>query len=148
MGEIGDPVATVVKTNVSGLISARTAFNPFEAIRRLRRLLHDRPYEFRYTLRIIPIERVVGTDLDEIQHAAIGLASKIEKDETFRVTVEKRFTELHRQDIVEVVAAKVERKVDLHRPDKILLVEIVGELAGVSVIRARDIISVMREKLL
>jgi tRNA acetyltransferase TAN1 len=148
LGEIGDSTPNVEKTGISGLIAANTALNPFLVMERLRRILFERPYEFRYTLRIIPIEKVVRTDLAEIQRAATELSSKIEENETFRVTVEKRFTAMPSRNIIEEVAANIERKVDLSKPDKILLIEIVGGLTGISVIKPDDILSVMKEKVL
>jgi len=148
LGEIGDSAPNVEKTGVSGLIAANTAFNPFLVIEKLRRILLERPYEFRYTLRIIPIEKVVRTDLDEIQCVATELSSKIGGNETFRVTVEKRFTAMPSRNIIEEVAANIERKVDLSKPDKILLIEVVGGLTGISVIKPDDIISIMKEKVL
>lgn len=146
--DIGDSTPTVDKTGVSGLIAVKTAFDPFEVIDKFREILHERPYEFRYTLRIIPIEKVVRTDLSEIQRATTDLSSKIGEKETFRVTVEKRFTKASTQDIVEAAAANIERKVNLSNPDKILLVEVVGGLTGISVIKADDVLSVMKEKIL
>ncbi|RLI41072.1 RNA methyltransferase [Candidatus Bathyarchaeota archaeon] len=148
LGEVGDSAATVDKTGVAGLIAAKTAFNPFEIIGKLRKILHERPYEFRYTLRVIPIEKVVRTDLGVIQRVATELASKIGENETFRVTVEKRFTQLSTKDIVEATAANIERNVDLNKPDKILLVEVIGGFTGMSVIKPEDILSVMKEKIL
>lgn len=148
LGEIGDSAPNVEKTGVSGLIAANTAFNPFLVIEKLRKILHERPYEFRYALRIIPIEKVVRTDLGEIQRVAAELSSKIGENETFRVTVEKRFTAMPSRSIIEEVAANIERKVDLSKPDKILLIEVVGGLTGISVIKPDDIISIMKEKVL
>lgn len=148
LGEIGDSAPTVDKTGVAGLIAAKTAFNPFEVIEKFRKILHERSYEFRYTLRIIPVEKVVRTDLGEIQQAATELSSKIGEDETFRVTVEKRFTETPTQDIIEATAANIVRKVDLNNPDKILLIEVVGGLTGLSVIKPNEILAVMKEKML
>lgn len=148
LGQIGDSASIVDKTGVTGLIAAKTAFNPFEVIEKFRKILRERPYEFRYTLRIIPIEKVVRTDLGEIQRVATELGSKIEENESFRVTVEKRFTENSARDIVEAAAANIERKVNLNKPDKILLVEVVGGLTGISVIRPENILSVVKEKLL
>jgi tRNA acetyltransferase TAN1 len=148
LGEIGDSAPTVDKTGISGLIAAKTAFNPFDVIERFRKILRERPYEFRYTLRIIPVEKVVRTDLGEIQRTAMELSSKIGGDETFRVTVEKRFTETPTQDIIEAAAANIEREVNLNNPDKILLIEVIGRLTGVSVIKPEEILVVMKEKVL
>jgi len=146
--EIGDSAPTVDKTGVAGLIVAKTAFIPFEVVEKLRKILHERPYEFRYTLRIIPVEQVVRTDLGEIQRVATDLSSKIGENETFRVTVEKRFVEMSSRDIIEAAATNIERKVDLSKPNKILLIEVVGGLTGMSVIKPEEILSVMKEKML
>lgn len=148
LGKIGDPQPEIDHTGVSGLIAAKTGFDPFDTVEDLRRILVERPYQFRYTLRIIPIEKVVTTDLDEIRRVAGELSSKISEDEAFRVTVEKRFTELHRAEIIDVAAEDIERNVDLTEPDKILLIEVVSGLTGISVIEPGDIISVIKEKLL
>jgi len=148
LGQIGDSVATVEKTGVAGLIAAKSAFNPFEVIEKFRQILREHPYEFRYMLRIIPIEKVVRTDLGEIQQLATELGSKIGEKETFRVTVEKRFTETSTQNIIEAAAANIERKVDLNKPNKIVLIEVIGGLTGISVIKPEDILSIMKEKLL
>jgi len=146
LGEVGDSAATVDKTGVMGLIAAKTAFNPFEITEKFRSILKERPWEFRYTLRVIPIEKVVRTDFGEIQRAVTELSSKIGEEETFRVTVEKRFTEISTKEIIEAAAANIERKVDLSNPDKILLIEVVGGVTGISVIKPADILSVTKEK--
>ena len=146
LGEIGDSAVKVDKTGITGLVVAKTAFNPFEVIEKLRKILMERPYEFRYTLRVIPIEKIVRTDLGEMERAVTELTSKIEENESFRVTVEKRFTDMTTQEIVEVVAASIERRVDLSNPDKIILVEVVGRLTGISIISPEQILAVMREK--
>jgi len=146
--QIGDPAAHIAKTGISGLIVAKTALDPFEAIRKLREILKERSYEFRYMLRIMPIEKVLRTNLEQIQNAATELGSKIGDGETFRVTVEKRFTVTSSRDIIEAAAAVVKRKVNLSKPDKILLVEVLGGFTGVSVAKPNEIISVLKEKIL
>jgi tRNA acetyltransferase TAN1 len=148
LGQIGDSAPTVDKTGVAGLIAAKTAFDPFEVVKKFREILRERPYEFRYILRIIPVEKVVRTDLGEIQRVATELGSKIGKNESFRVTVEKRFTETSTRDIIEAAAANIEREVNLNNPDKILLVEVIGGLTGLSVIKPDEILAIMKEKVL
>ncbi len=144
--EIGDEAAEVDKTGVSGLIAVKSSFNPFEVIAKLREILKERPYEFRYSLRIIPIEKVIRTDLNEISRTATELASKIDKNESFRVTVEKRFTKTSSRDIIEAAASNIDRKVNLTNPDKILLIEVIGGLTGISIIKPDDILSTTKEK--
>jgi tRNA acetyltransferase TAN1 len=146
--KVGDPTASVERTGISGLITIKTALDPFEIVTKFRSILRERPFEFRYTLRIIPIEMVVRTDLDQIQQAVTQLSSRIAENETFRVTVEKRFSGTATRDIIETAAIIIQRKVNLSKPDKIVLIEVVGALTGVSVIEPDDVLSVLKEKLL
>ena len=145
LGEIGDSAATVDKTGVTGLIAAKTAFNPFNVIEKFREILRQRPWEFRYTLRVIPIEEVVRTELEDIEKAVTELSSKIGENESFRITVEKRFSQISTKDVIETAAANIERRVDLENPDKIVLIEIVGKFTGVSVVKPNELFSVMKE---
>ncbi|MEM2102617.1 MAG: THUMP domain-containing protein [Candidatus Bathyarchaeia archaeon] len=147
LGEIGDTASKVDKTGVSGLVAAKTTLDPLVAIEKLRELLKERPYEFRYSYRIIPIEKVVRTDVAEIQKVVTELASKIKENETFRVTLEKRFTTTSSKDLIDAAAMNIERKVDLNKPDKIVLIEVVGGLTGISIIKPNDILAIMREKI-
>jgi tRNA acetyltransferase TAN1 len=146
--ELGDPEPMVGKTGVRGLVAAKTALNPCEVIQKFRVILQEHPYKFRYALRIIPIERVVPTDLDEIKQAASELAANIGENETFRVTVEKRFTSLHSKDLIDAAVTDIERKADLKNPDKILLIEVVGGLTGMALIKPDDVLAVVKEKML
>src|SRR3989337_4483756 len=95
--QLGDDSAVARKTGVRGLIAAKTSLDPREVICKFRAILRERPYEFRYALRIIPVEKVVRTDLEEIKLASATIAAEMGKNESFRVTVEKRFTSLHAQ---------------------------------------------------
>lgn len=146
--EIGDATSEVDRTGVSGLIAAKTTLDPFQVVGKFRSILAERPYMFRYTLRVIPVEKVVKTDLVEIELAATELGARINEKETFRITVEKRFSATPSQSIIEAAASNIKRKVDLEKPDRILLIEVIGGLTGVSIIKPDNILSVLKEKLL
>ena len=146
--QLGDPEAQAAKTKIRGLIVAKTTQNPFTVIEKFREILKERPYEFRYALRILPIEKVVATTLDDIKAAAAELAKKIAPTESFRVTVEKRFTTLHSKDLIEAAAGDLKQKADMENPDKIIQIEVLGALTGISVLKPSDIIGVVKEKML
>lgn len=85
---------------------------------------------------------MVPADLEDISRIAVELAEeKIGRDETYKVVVRRRLTSLSREEVIESIAPKIDRKVNLTNPDKILVVEIIGELAGVSVVEPREIFS-------
>ena len=146
--ELNDTEAQASKTKIRGLIVAKTNLDPLEAIEKLRGILAERPYELRYALRIVPIQTVVASDLAEIKSATEKFATKIDEKQSFRVTIEKRFTELHSKDLIEAAAGDIKRKVALKNPDLILQIEVVGGLTGISLLKPTDILAVVKEKLL
>jgi tRNA acetyltransferase TAN1 len=146
--ELGDAEAKASKTKIRGLIVAKTSLDPLAALEKFRSILAERPYEFRYALRIVPIQKVVPTDLEEIKKAVEELATKMEESQTFRVTVEKRFTELHSKDLIEAAVGDIKQKVDLKNPDWIVQIEVVGAYTGVSLLHPNDILGVVKEKML
>ncbi len=148
LGEVGDATPDIRRTGVSGVIVGKTSLNPVEMIEKFRSLLHERPYEFRFTLRIVPIRTVIQTDLTEIEKTVSSMSSEIRENETFRVTVEKRFTQIHSREIIDTAAACIKRNVDLTNPDKTVLIEVVGRLTGISIIKPEQMLSVLKEKVL
>jgi tRNA acetyltransferase TAN1 len=146
--QVGDTSPTITRTGASGLIVAKTQLDPLEVIERFRGILHERPYQFRFMLRVMPIERVVRTDVEEIKRVVAELATGLGENETFRVTVEKRFTTTSSRDIIEAAAKTVQRRVNLDKPDKVVLIEVIGSFTGISVLKPELVISVLKEKLM
>jgi tRNA acetyltransferase TAN1 len=151
--ELGDHEPMIGKTGIRGLVVAKTSLNPCDVIEKFRSILQEHPYKFRYALRIIPIEKVVPTNLEEIKHAATKLAANIQENETYRVTVEKRFTNLHSRDLIEAAVTGIdatgnERNVNLETPDKIMLIQVLGSLTGMALIKPKDVLAVLKEKML
>ncbi|RLF22626.1 MAG: RNA methyltransferase [Thermoprotei archaeon] len=145
--EIGDDKPSVRTTGIPGLVVAKTNLDPFEAVNRLRKLLEERPWEFRFTLKVVPIEIVVDTDLELIRKEAVRLANeKIKENETFKIVINRRFTTLGRREVIETVASGINRKVNLDNPDKIVEIEILGGITGISVLKPGDILSVVKVK--
>ena len=146
LGEVGDRGSTVEPTPAIGLVVAKTKLESTKAVHDLRGLLKQRPWEFKYTLKLVPIQSVSEAKLDTIQSSALALAQNIGEKETFRVTVEKRHTGLSSKTIIDTIAKKVDRKVKLENPDRIIMIDVIGDLAGIALVRPDDILSVEREK--
>ena len=58
------------------------------------------------------------------------------------MTIRKRLSDIDRMELIEKIAEKIENRVDLNNPDKIVWVEIIGDVAGVSVLKPEHVLSV------
>ncbi len=125
---------------------AKTDLDPINVIEGLRSLLHEGPWKFRYVLKVKPVRSVVPCSIDEISAAVLAQLRAVKEGETFRISVEKRRNHISSKEIIDAVAAKVPRKVDLRNPRKVIMVEIIGDLAGISVIQPANVLGVEKEK--
>lgn len=108
--------------------------------------VRSEPFKVRSIMRIIPVDRVVDTKVQDIVDAVKELSSAIGPGETFRITIEARDSPYQDKKLIDAIADVVDRKVSLDSPDKMVLLEIFGEYSGVSVISPHDIISVTKLK--
>ncbi len=142
---LGDTSFQISRTHVSGLLACRTSIDPFAVVERLRGFADENPYQFRFAIKFTPLEMCVDSSIDAMAESARALMEKIGEDESFRVSVKKRHTELDSMEIVRGVAAVIPKRVDLDNPDWTVLVEVVGEWTGISVLReSADVLSIMK----
>ncbi|MGC9116665.1 MAG: THUMP domain-containing protein [Conexivisphaera sp.] len=144
--EVGDGAPDIEVTGFPGLLLARSTADPFALIDHLYEVVRTEPWRMRAVLRVIPIEATARASVEDIARAVGPLSSKIGAEETYRVEVEKRGSALSGREVIDAVAASIPRKVRLESPDWTVLVEIVEDRAGVSVLRERYIFSSVRAK--
>jgi tRNA acetyltransferase TAN1 len=138
---LGDPFAEVQLTSVSGLLSCLTHIDLFTLGGMLIELLKEEPWRFRYVLRILPIEKVTKAEVDIIRKSTRKISKRIPPSQTFRITVEKRHNSMKSTDLIRAIASDIERKVNLSNPDWIVLVEVIQNVAGLSVIKPHQVFS-------
>ena len=146
LDEFGDPEPKVTITSMSGILTAETKLDPVEVVRKIKEMLLDEPWSVRYCLRIIPIQRVVETKIEEIEKIVEELSGNISKDEKYRISIEKRNSDMSSQDIITKIASKIKSQVSLEFPDKVVLIEILGNKTGISVVKKSDILSTEKTK--
>jgi tRNA acetyltransferase TAN1 len=146
IAELGDRSAETSYTPVSGLTVAKTSLDPLKVVRNLRSTLKEKPWQFRYVLKVKPVQRVVATEIEAIGNAVSEKSGAIRDGETFRVSIEKRRSDLSSKEVIDAIATKIPRKVDLRDPGKIVLIEIIGKVAGIAVIPPDGILGIEREK--
>ena len=74
------------------------------------------------------------------------LSQKIRGSETYRITVEKRQSSLHTKEIISKIAESLSNKVSLENSDWEIIVQVLRNKTGVSIIRPNTILSVSKEK--
>jgi len=143
--KIGDKRLEAGRTGLPSLVVAKTSLDPVEFSMAARSAILENPWVFRYLLKLTPIQRNTEADLDSIVKTALELAGEgLRPGETYKVEARVRLNTMSRDEIIEAVASRIDNRVDLENPDKVVLVEVIGEKAGVSVIPPEAIVSVER----
>ena len=144
--EFGDSDVEVSITNMSGILTAETKLDPIDVVRKIKEMLLDEPWSVRYCLRIIPIQKVIETKIEEIEKSIVEWSDQILDDETYRISIEKRNSNVSSQEIITKITDKIKNKVSLEFPDKVLLIEILGNMTGISILKKSDILSIEKTK--
>ena len=140
----GDEKPVVDRMGIWGLVSARTSLDPVAAVAGIEEALRSGAKKASALLRVMPVQRVVPTEVDKIAAVALELAATIPPDASFKVSVEKRRTTLGHMEVIDPIAEKLSQKVNLDSPDWVILVEICGKVTGISVVKPSGILNVQR----
>jgi len=144
--ELGDQEPKIIISSMPGILTGITSLNPIESIEKIREKILDEPWSIRYCLRIIPIQGVCKTSIKEIKDEILKKIGVIKSEDSYRITIEKRNSKVSSDEIISKVAKNISNKVSLDSPDWVILIEIIGDEAGVSVIRNNNILSVEKTK--
>ena len=123
-----------------------TAVKPSEVIDYARNKINEEPWFMRYCLRIIPIQIVADTDINKIKQNVTKLRECIQKNDSFRITVEKRGSTISSKDIITEIAKSLSNKVSLEKPTWIILIEILGNKTGISILKNSALFSLEKSK--
>ena len=141
----GSRKLTIERSAYDGVIEVE-AENPKALITFITDFVKSEPFKVRFMMRLIPIDKVVDTKLDDIMKAVKELSSSIGQSQSFRITIEGRDSPYSDKELIGAIADAIDRKVDLDSPDKIVLLEIFGEYSGVSVLAPDEIVSIPKLK--
>lgn len=144
--DFGDENHEFTITNFPGIIKGKIELNPLETIQKIREKIHDEPWSVRYFLRIIPIQSVCQTNIDEIKDEILKKIKLFKSEESYRITIEKRDSNISSKEIISEIAKNIPNKVSLEHPDWIVLIEIIQNETGIAIIPNDGILSVEKEK--
>jgi len=143
---IGDPKPKVSRSRIKGIVMAETTLDPIEAIIKLREHMESNVNRYERLFRVLPIVARVPTEIEDIVKEVQRQAVVIEEGQKFRITLEKRETEFRSLEIIDPVAAVVDKEVDLENPDWVILIEIMGKMTGISVMPPEGMLNVQKER--
>ena len=106
----------------------------------------DEPWSVRYCSRIIPIQKVVETQIEKINEHISEMSKQISEDEEYRISIEKRNSNISSKEIITKIANQIKNKVSLEYPDKVILIEILGNKTGISILKKSDVLSIEKTK--
>jgi len=144
--ELGDLEPKICITNMSGILTAETKLDPIEAVRKIRDMILDEPWSIRYCLRIIPIQKFIESEINQIEKTVENLSEQILEGETYRISIRKRNSKLSSQAIISEVANKIKNEVSLEFPDKVILIEVLENKTGISILKKSDVLSTEKIK--
>ena len=146
LDELGDSEIEVSISDMSGILTVLTKLDPIEVVKKMKEILLDQPWSIRYCLRIIPIQKIVETKIETIEMGISSISNQILYGETYRILIEKRNSDISSKEIITKIAHEIKNKVSLDFPDKIILIEILGGITGISILKEADILSIEKTK--
>ena len=146
LDELGDQEPEILNVGMRGILMVNTVIEPLKIIDWVKNKISEEPWLIRYCLRIIPIQSITETEIDKIKQNVIKLKDKIQKNDSYRITIEKRNTSISSNEIITEVAKIFPNKVSLNKPDLIVLIEILGDKTGISILKDSELFSLDKSK--
>ena len=135
----------IEKSGFDGVLEVEIE-NSRDFIAFMREYVRSEPFRVHFIQRLIPVDVVVDTTLEEIKEAATQISGQVLQGETFRIDITERDSPLARKELIDTIAEVVDRKVNLNTPDKVFQVEVLGDYTAMSVVEPDEILSITRLK--
>jgi len=143
---LGDQEPEILNVDMRGILMVNTVIEPSKIIDYVKNKMIEEPWLIRYCLRIIPIQMITETEIDKIKQNVIKLKDTIQKNDSYRITIEKRNTSISSNEIITEIAKIFPNKVSLNQPDWIILIEILGNETGISILKNDGMFSLDKAK--
>ena len=102
--------------------------DPIKTLQRIEEELEKDRTVLQYTLKLVPTQYRVATTLENMREITKKIIAKIKDDDSWRVTLRRRHSQLSRNEIITAVASEVNvGKVMLDNPRHYIIVEILGK---------------------
>ena len=146
LDELGDQEPKILNVGMRGILMVDTIIEPSKIIDWIRTKIVEEPWLIRYCLRIIPIQSLTETNIDKIKENVIKLKDSIKKNNSYRITIEKRNASISTNEIITEIAKIFPNKVSFNNPDLIVLIVILGDKTGISILKNNELFSLDKSK--
>lgn len=138
----GDEYPIISRLDFQGLLIALTKIESREVILSIKKILTENPDFFQYILKIIPIDYVCETQIQTISEIIqSNYHMFIHTGDSFKIVLNRRKNAyIDRQSFIKKIASILNNKVDLEHPDKIIRIEVLGNITGISYLSPNEII--------
>ena len=144
--ELGDESPRIGKSSFSGIVWIDTIIDPFTIIAEIKKTILDEPWKMRYCHRFIPIRQSISSSLENIVESVRSQVKLMKDTDSYRITIEKRGSDISSKEIINSVASIIPNKVSLETYDWNVMIQIMGGITGVSILKEQDIISTLKIK--
>ena len=146
LGEIGDQEPEILNIGMRGILMINTNIESSKIIDWVKDKVVEEPWLIRYCLRMIPIQSITETEMSKIIENVTKLKNVIKQNDSYRITIEKRNTDMSSAEIITEIAKIFPNKVSLNQPDWIILIEILGNETGISILKNDGMFSLDKAK--
>lgn len=144
--ELGDASPRIGKSSFSGIIWAETSIDPFIVINDIKKIILDEPWRMRYCHRFIPVSHTTSVSLENIVDSVKNQIKIMRDTDTYRITIEKRGSDISSKQLIDSIAGIIPNKVSLESYDWNIMIQIMGGIVGISILKEDDIISTLKLK--
>ncbi|MFW9968700.1 MAG: THUMP domain-containing protein [Candidatus Odinarchaeota archaeon] len=129
-----------------GLITAFTSLNPKKIISKIKKIQEKNLNFFQFILKIIPIDFICETDINTIREIIeTNYKQFIDEQDSFKIILKRRHhQQIERNNFIEKIAKVINNEVDLENPDKIVRIEVLGNITGLSFLKKNEIVRFKR----
>ena len=146
LGEIGDQEPEILNVGMRGILMVNTNIESSKIITWVKDKVVEEPWFIRYCLRMIPIQTITETEMSKITENVTELKNVIKQNDSYRITIEKRNTDMSSTEIITEIAKIFPNEVSLNQPDWVILIEMLGDKTGISILKDSEMFSLDKAK--
>ena len=146
LDEIGDLESEILNVGMRGILMVNTNIESSKIITWVKDKVVEEPWFIRYCLRMIPIQTITETEMSKITENVTELKNVIKQNDSYRITIEKRNTDMSSTEIITEIAKIFPNEVSLNQPDWVILIEILGDKTGISILKDSEMFSLDKAK--